>query len=185
MPEEIVFEEFAKIPRLSRQCVITEKIDGTNGQVYISEDGQIRAGSRTRWLIPGKQDNHGFAAWVEEHKAELLTLGPGRHFGEWWGCGIQRGYGLTEKRFSLFNVRRWVDKEAPPACCHVVPVLYRGHFTTRAIEGILTALQTDGSQAAPGFLDPEGIIIYHVAGGYLFKKTIKNDEAPKSTLQPA
>jgi hypothetical protein len=63
----------------------------------------------------------------EEHRDDLLTLGPGRHFGEWWGAGIQRRYGLTEKRFSLFNVTRW--GEARPACCHVVPTLYRGPFS--------------------------------------------------------
>ncbi len=61
-------------------------------------------GSRTRW-ITAQDDNHGFARWVEGNKQELLKLGAGRHFGEWWGSGIQRGYGLQkgEKRFSLFN----------------------------------------------------------------------------------
>jgi hypothetical protein len=79
--------------------------------------------SRSRWITPD-DDNFGFAAWVEANRDELLTLGPGRHFGEWWGSGIQRGYGLPkgEKRFSLFNVSRW--GESRPACCHVVPVLY-------------------------------------------------------------
>ena len=51
----------------------------------------------------------GFARWVETNRERLITLlGPGLHFGEWWGSGIQRGYGLTkgDKRFSLFNVER-------------------------------------------------------------------------------
>lgn len=34
---EYDFQEFQKISRLSRNCVITEKIDGTNGQVVIVE----------------------------------------------------------------------------------------------------------------------------------------------------
>src|SRR5438105_3732245 len=103
---EPAFEEFPKIARLSRDCIVTEKIDGTNAQIFITEDGTIHFGSRSRWITP-ENDNYGFARWATEHKEDLLKLGPGRHFGEWWGCGIQRGYGLKEKRFSLFNVMRW------------------------------------------------------------------------------
>ena len=123
------FVEFPKIARLSREVIVTEKIDGTNAQVMIvkidrcedvafsrdpyfidTPDGKfgIAAGSRNRWITP-KDDNFGFAVWVVEHAAEIVKLGPGRHFGEWWGSGIQRGYGLPkgEKRWSLFNVQRW------------------------------------------------------------------------------
>src|SRR5512133_2019075 len=103
------FQSFGKISRLSRDMVITEKIDGTNGCIYIGEDGEFLVGSRTRWITP-ECDNHGFARWAYDHKDELvLGLGPGRHYGEWWGSGIQRGYDLPkgEKRFSLFNVHRW------------------------------------------------------------------------------
>jgi hypothetical protein len=117
------FVPFPKMARLSREIIITEKLDGTNAQVFIGEDGLIRAGSRTRWITP-EDDNYGFARWVHNHADELRGLGPGRHFGEWWGQGIQRNYSLTEKRFSLFNVSRWGEER--PACCHVVPVLYRG-----------------------------------------------------------
>lgn len=104
------FKEFPKIPRLSRDMVITEKLDGTNACIYIGEDGEFLTGSRTRWITPGKQtDNYGFSQWAHSHKDELLKLGPGLHFGEWWGSGIQRKYGLSEKRFSLFAVHRWED----------------------------------------------------------------------------
>ena len=41
------------------------------------------------------------------HRLSMTFLVPGRHFGEWWGSGIQRGYGLDEKTFSLFNAYRW------------------------------------------------------------------------------
>ena len=34
------FMEFPKIASLSRECIITEKIDGTNGQIFIDEDGK-------------------------------------------------------------------------------------------------------------------------------------------------
>ena len=77
------FEEFPKMARLSREVIVTEKIDGTNAQIFITEDGQIRAGSRTRWITPA-DDNFGFAAWVEEHRDELLTL------------AVRRRYGATE-----------------------------------------------------------------------------------------
>lgn len=170
------FREFPKIPRLSREIIITEKIDGTNAQIFIMEDGQVIAGSRSRYITP-QDDNFGFAAWVEAHREELLQLGPGRHFGEWWGSGIQRNYGLKEKRFSLFNVHRW--GESRPACCHVVPVLFRGIFRVCYVEAALNDLRENGSMAAPGFMKPEGVVIFHVAGNLMFKKTIEKDEEPK------
>ena len=176
-----VFEAFPKIARLSRECVITEKIDGTNAQIYITENGAIHAGSRTRWIQATKgQDNYGFAQWAEDNRDDLAKLGPGHHFGEWWGSGIRRNYGLKEKRFSLFNVSIWADPCLRPACCSVVPTLYRGLFDTAAILQTLADLASTGSAAVPGFMDPEGIVIFHAASGQLFKKTIKGDEQPKS-----
>lgn len=171
------FEPFPKIPRLSREIIITEKIDGTNAQIWISEDGeQMRVGSRTRWITP-EDDNFGFARWVETHRDELLNLGPGRHFGEWWGSGIQRNYSLTEKRFSLFNVSRW--GETRPDCCGVVPVLYQGEFTQSAWQIALSKLAREGSVAAPGFMKPEGIVVFHIAANAGFKKTLEKDGEPK------
>lgn len=94
------------------------------------------------------------------------------------GAGIQCGYGLKEKRFSLFNVHRW--EESRPSCCHVVPTLYKGDFDTAKIQEVLDNLALNGSIAAPGFMNPEGIIIFHTQGNLMFKKTIKNDEKGKS-----
>jgi hypothetical protein len=168
------FESFAKIARLSRGCAITEKIDGTNACIAIAEDGGFFVGSRSRWITP-EDDNFGFARWAYEHKDELMNLGPGRHFGEWWGAGIQRKYGLDHKRFSLFNTSRWTETP-PPACCHVVPVLYSGIFTSTAADDALEQLRTQGSVASPGFMKPEGIIIYQSAGRVYFKKTLDKDE---------
>lgn len=204
----IEFVEFPKIARLNREIVVTEKIDGTNAQIFITdepdpENRQVIAGSRTRWLTPAvgypaPEDNFGFRAWVDEHREELLKLGPGRHFGEWWGMGIQRKYGLSERRFSLFNTIRWCahDKEPQPiptpdprivkmqerlpACCHLVPVLYRGPFGEREIVRSLESLRENGSAAAPGFMKPEGIVVYHVAGNVGFKVTLEKDDEPKS-----
>lgn len=192
----IEFVEFPKIARLNREIVVSEKIDGTNAQVCITEDGEVLAGSRTRWITP-QDDNFGFAKWVDEHREELLKLGPGRHYGEWWGMGIQRKYGLSERRFSLFNTIRWCahDKEPQPiptpdprivqmqeripACCHLVPVLYRGPLSQAEIELSLDRLRNDGSAAVPGFMKPEGIVVYHVAGNVGFKVTLEKDDEPK------
>lgn len=213
------FQEFPKLGRLSRECIITEKIDGTNAQVFIRvlADDEVMptetpivavvgklllyAGSRTRWITP-QEDNHGFALWVREHAESLAKLGPGRHFGEWWGSGINRGYGLTkgEKRWSLFNVSRWcLPEETPqqipsadprvvklqerlPAVPGIglVPLLLRGPFSTEACDYALSELKFHGSQAARGFMKPEGIVCFHVAANVGFKKTIEKDDVPKS-----
>lgn len=173
------FKPFPKIARLSRDVLITEKIDGTNASVWVGEDGAVMAGSRSNWITP-KADNFGFAAWVAENSSELLKLGPGLHFGEWWGAGIQRRYGLSERRFSLFNTTRWGNAADRPACCHVVPVLYSGLFDTAAVEEAIARLRREGSVAAPGFMRPEGVVVFHVAGNVGFKKTLERDEEPKT-----
>ncbi len=174
---DVAFEAFPKIPRLNREVVVTEKIDGTNACVRVGEDGVVRAGSRTRWIAPG-DDNFGFARWVADHESELRALGPGTHFGEWWGAGIQRRYGLNEKRFSLFNVTRWGDAATRPACVGVVPLLGRGELH-RVTTDSLALLRDSGSVAAPGFMKPEGIVVYHHASGSMFKVTLEGDDAPK------
>lgn len=75
---------FPKIPRYLRDVVVTEKLDGTNGLVYVSDDGVVTAGSRNRWITPESKtsDNFGFAAWVAANADELAKLGPGFHYGE-------------------------------------------------------------------------------------------------------
>ncbi len=182
------FTAFPKLSRLSREVVITEKIDGTNAAVIVEldQDGFPRvvgAQSRTRLITP-EDDNFGFARWVHENAEELAKLGPGTHFGEWWGKGIQRNYARPDRIFSLFNVSRWADPAVRPACCSVVPTLYAGPLEKYGVlVGVKQALGTlaaNGSVAAPGFMDPEGIVVFHTASNSMFKKTLKNDESPKS-----
>lgn len=203
------FQAFPKLPRLNRNMVITEKLDGTNACVVIEdipvgeaipsnlaefplENGVLRvigAQSRKRLITP-EQDNYGFARWVQEHAPELVLLGPGHHYGEWWGNGIQRGYGLDEKRFSLFNTSRWSQvghtnpdaKAEAPECCHVVPVLAAHAFSQERIKTELDLLREHGSYAAPGFMNPEGIVVYLAAARQMFKVTLENDEMPKSAV---
>lgn len=196
----VEFNEFPKMARLSRDMIITEKVDGTNSSIFIQQEVletkeaqpdvvalvefqgtsyTIRAGSRNRWITPGKtSDNMGFARWVVDNAKELVKLGEGHHFGEWWGSGIQRGYDLKEKRFSLFNVSRW--NEDRPSCCHVIPTLYEGKFDTAVADLMIELLRNEGSKASPGFMKPEGIVVWHVAANIGFKKTLEKDDIPKS-----
>jgi hypothetical protein len=175
MTMEIQFEPFEKLARLRRQCTITEKIDGTNAQVYFPEPdgGPMLIGSRNRWITPD-DDNYGFARWAVENEASLRLLGPGRHFGEWWGAGIQRRYGQTMKRWSLFNAGRWAAADLPPGI-DVVPTLYSGMFSDEAVNESLRRLERDGSVAAPGFMKPEGVVVYLAAARASFKVTLGGD----------
>jgi len=239
------FHEWPKIGRLNRDVVITEKIDGTNAAIGIVVRDEIDASgslyrvyaqSRSR-VISVHDDNYGFAAWVERNKDQLiLALGPGLHFGEWWGVGIARGYGMSERRFSLFNTAKWGAGEGATAlvlarsegvAIYAVPVLYSGPWTANlgyknaetsewfdfgveaAKEGepdvgdtrlrqerheqwlatlglgnprprfapnfIMEWLARVGSQAAPGFASPEGVVVYHRAGNICMKATIEGD----------
>jgi len=135
------FKKFPKIPRLRRDIIVTEKIDGTNAQINIipvehivQEFGDLHevyesegfnfiwsestfgrcgvlVGSRNRWITP-EVDNYGFARWVSENIKRIIeTLGLGRHHGEWWGQGIQRRYNMDKKVFSLFNTKRFNGKD--------------------------------------------------------------------------
>lgn len=194
--KETDFVDFPKLARLSREAIITEKIDGTNACIFIyplvleenkkdpniitTMDGfTVRAGSREKWINLSEQDNLGFGNWVKFHAEELVRgLGEGRHTGEWWGRGIGRGYNMKEKVFSLFNVDRWKDDR--PACCRVVPELGRGIFNTEVVDAVLDTLKLTGSLASPGFMNPEGVIVWHVLGDVGFKKTLDKHDQHKS-----
>lgn len=175
------FLEFPKIARWSRDVIVTEKIDGANACIAIGEDGEFQVGSRSRWLTPQTGDMHGLLQWALFNRDELVKLGPGRHFGEWWGSGIQRGYGLLkgEKRFSLFNVSRWSEAETRPRCCSVVPTIWSGSLDALSVADVMESLLELGSRAAPGFRKPEGIVIFHAQGNVGFKKTFERDDAGK------
>jgi len=195
------FLEFPKMARWSRDIIITEKIDGTNGQIAIELHDEsawagnppmatvdvndvtydIWAGSKNRWVYPGgSRDNMGFAQYVSQNADQLaVILGVGRHYGEWWGPGIQRGYGQKDKQFSLLNVTRWADLPVNGGLVNKVPVLYKGQNLRGIVEYTLEELEKTGSLASPGFMRPEGIVWWHTAGNVGFKKTFENDEKGK------
>lgn len=166
------------------------------GDGYPLVQHNVYAQSRNRFITP-QADNFGFAAWVRENAEGLISiLGPGRHFGEYWGNGIQRGYGLPrgERRFSLFNVTRhnplgsMADLEAHFATpfagreplfpdlpeMSTVPVISAvdGDRSLRSmshmVDQALARLCLAGSFAAE-FARPEGIILFHSRSNQVFK----------------
>ena len=197
----IEFIGWPKTSRLFREIVVTEKIDGTNSAIHIQsatyEDYigssknkfievnddiyEVAAQSRKRLIYPG-DDNFGFAGWVHDNAAELVQLlGPGIHYGEWWGKGIQRNYGLDERRFSLFNTDKWCNLHTTVGghLINTVPHLYEGTFDQAEIESALVDLQQDGSYAAPGFMKPEGICVFHSQSRKVYKVTLDGGDFHK------
>lgn len=205
----IEFKPWPKTPRLYRDVTITEKIDGTNGAVIVKEfpygthvDGEpsnarlvfgpvkmdletpaveylVAAQSRRRVITP-HNDNHGFAGWVWANAEYLAqTLGEGHHYGEWWGVGIQRGYGMSKRVFSLFNLRKWGDIGFTNDQLRTVPVLYRGKFCDYLVDEALHTLRENGSLAAPGYTNPEGVCVFHEDSNQVFKVTLENDHQAK------
>jgi len=170
---ETEYPAYRPIPRLMRDVRVTEKIDGTNGLIYIHEKGYLEGvGSRNRWLTDA-QDNYGFRRWVLRNETDLLKLGPGHHYGEWYGSGIQRGYGLHEKRFMLFR-----KPEVKPDCCEVATVLYEGPlYNCPTWDSITQRLSLRGSFHVSGWPAPEGIVIEwpFAKGRPQFKITLEGD----------
>lgn len=206
----IEFVPWPKTPRLFREIVITEKIDGANSAVIIQESGldgecsayvlahverdgveyEIAAQSRNRLILPGKTtDNYGFAGFVQQNAEELFDLlGPGRHFGEWWGKGIQKRYvnqtaGI--KGFALFNTEKYATLKAwlpnpdgGEVLVEPIHVLYRGPFSEQAIRDALNHLKDNGSWVSP--LSPaEGIVVFHTQSRQVYKVTLDNYDKGK------
>lgn len=180
----IEFQGWPKIARLDNETmVVTEKLDGTNACIQfqpplplVTTDGYpyvFACQSRTRLITPG-DDNYGFATWVYANVDSLFRdLGYGTHFGEWFGAGIQRKYGLAEKHFALFNTHLWNDKrgtfETPNL--DVVPLLYTGPVDAALVKGFAADLSRFGSRMVPGWDKPEGVVAYLTASRVSWKVT--------------
>lgn len=211
---ELEFTEWPKTYRVNRDVVVTEKIDGTNAAVRVvygpavdllsnANDGDrfyehvvvdldgvkylVGAQSRKKIITPEK-DNFGFANFVFDNARNfVLALGEGVHFGEWYGTGIQRGYGLSEKRFMLFNTTRWGKPETREYLyglfngrVNVATVLYEGPFNTDRINTIVDVLRERGSaHEAHSFQPAEGVVVYHTQAHWNLKVTTESDEQPK------
>lgn len=177
--------EFQPWPRTTRykDVIITEKIDGTNACIIIDlASDEFGVQSRKQIITPEK-DNFGFASWAYKNQVELTNLlGHGRHYGEWWGVGIQRNYGLSHRRFSVFNTGRWKkEQEAPSVVIDGVPVapvpeLKIAQLFSFDLDDVMSDLQASGSIAAPGFMKPEGICIFDPETRVVKKKTFDGDK---------
>ena len=187
MDNELTFEPFPKLARLNRECVITEKIDGTNAQLVFSATGALLVGSRKRQIHPEGtrekgSDNFGFAGWAYENRALLFDfLGEGRHYGEWAGGRIQRGYGLEQKRFFLFATHRFPSESIPPelkgAGLDAVPLLYEGPFCSETVDTEMENLRRHSR--VNDYHNPEGVVVYHTALKRSFKVTFEHDHTGK------
>lgn len=196
----IEFQPWPKTSRLFREVVVTEKIDGTNACVVFEKraigdpigpeadlDYIFAAQSRNRIITPDA-DNAGFATWVHKNHEDLFSiLGYGRHYGEWWGQGIQRRYNMPHKVFSVFNVDKWDDLVSEYAIGDAymtsVPVLGRFDFDTQSIINCATNLIRSGSTASRQFGEkfdnPEGICVFHSQSRIVQKFTFDNNDRGK------
>lgn len=204
------FQKWPSIPRLSKErMTITEKIDGTNSAIRVRPSGifpdnsarlttvidpagylyDVWVQSRSRFLKATKnEDNFGFAGWVLDNATALVDiLGPGDHYGEWWGSGIQRGYGLTkgEKRFSLFHATKWMETiKVQPGSTAVhelctVPLLYTGDFEQGAITRLKQTLRLKGSNAVEHAFNAEGMVVQLREAQAVYKVLLENDDLHK------
>ena len=169
----VEFKSWGKIVRGNKeQVVVTEKMDGTNACIII-EDGEVVAAQSRNQIITPDKDNYGFAGWVDRNKDVLRELGDGYHFGEWVGLGIQGNpHCFPEKRFYLFNTRRWFGNPELPVICDVVPVLYEGDKDALDIKEVMDSLWDE----AEGEYVPEGVIVYHKMIDTMYKYTFKMTE---------
>jgi hypothetical protein len=202
------FKKWDSIPRLSKEEMdISEKIDGSSCAVRIrpywenaensdetficdvgieGEKFTVWAQSRNRFLKPTKElDNFGFAKWVLDHATELVQiLGAGDHYGEWFGSGIQRRYGLSEKRFALFNARRWLEILHPSEDrfgigLYIVPLLYSGPFNGAMINRHVELLRLTGSKAVLHEWPAEGLVVNLRQSKVSYKVLLENDNYHK------
>lgn len=181
------FKRWPSIQRLSSETMyLTEKCDGSNAIIHVTDDGIVLAGSRERWLsnpdgtpCDKKVDNFLFSAWVYERRESLLRFGPGTHYGEFHGAGIQRNYGLKNRRFASFEFwRPDIDGINPDVC--KVPLLYEGEAVPNQIDFTVDELRKSGSVLYPGFMKPEGIVVtFKNMNTCKFKRLCENDKIHK------
>jgi len=181
------FKAYPKTPRLEQETyIISEKIDGTNGILHITKCpdtglSTIIPGSRSKWLLnDGSRswDNHGFGQWVADNKEELSKLPEGIHYGEWYGKGINRNYGLSDRRFMLFNFHRYANLDVLPSVVELETVLEEGISPTRLAEAVRKHkmdLLTAGSLHVPGFIRTEGLIIRSRLSAKVYKEVWSKD----------
>lgn len=133
------------------QVVITEKIHGANASFYWHED-RLFVRSRNLWKAKPAEGEPGDAWWEAATacgiEAKYLQFPEHRHlafYGEVYGRVQDLTYGLTDRRFILFDVwdtvsRKWLSPAERAAIGDLfglqhVPVLYSGPWQTVESEG--------------------------------------------------
>lgn len=177
--EFIKFKEIENIRKFN--VTVTQKLHGTNASIFIFRNEEtneldLRTGKRTSFCTP-ELDNAGFANFVYANKAEIIDkLGEGSHYGEWVGPGVNSSEGLVgEKRFVLFDVLKFQDKQLPNRV-DVVPLLYSGRYSDEKIIEIMDNLKTNGSKYVKGFMRPEGVVIHILGTNIRFKNVFSAEE---------
>ena len=211
---ELVMSNYASFPSIERleniYCVISEKVDGTNGLIEINEvfpvgepkEIQIRFGSRNRY-ITFNNDNADFANFFRHYEArfkdvaadiilkELEVSGetltecqeqyPLRIYGEWFGSGIQRGYGLKDKffmPFSTFYAEKLIEYQVPNI---VKPnIMYTGKFNKLTADMCMNTLAIHGSGIIKDYKRPEGIVIHFPKYNFRLKQTFEGSKWEQS-----
>lgn len=176
------FQKFNSIENIRKfNVTITQKLHGTNASIFIFRNEvtgelDLRTGKRTSFCTP-EIDNAGFANFVYSNKAEIIEkLGEGNHYGEWVGPGVNSSEGLTgEKRFVLFDVLKWQDKQLPHRV-DVIPLLYSGRYSDEKLLEIMEDLKVNGSKYVKGFMRPEGVVIHILGTNIRFKNVFAAEE---------
>jgi len=156
------------------KCYVFPKIDGTNSQVWLGDDGQVHCGARNRELSLDK-DNAGFMFWASEHNTlrhALETLNfyfPNcRVVGEWLVPHNLKTYADTAwRRFYIFDIIKADGSHVPYesystilAECdyldYIVPLRVISNPTT---ENLYKCLEGNNYLIKDGEGDGEGIVI--------------------------
>lgn len=171
--------EFKKFPKIYRseqgKVTITEKIDGTNAGIILSDGVVVGCQSRNR-ILSLDNDHMGFCKWVEEWKGNLVDLYDWTRppteeyqyvYGEWAGPGIRKNrHGLAVKTFFVFNP----DLSSSTPNVYNTPVLYSGTSDGGMVQKTLQTLYDSGSTITPP-KKAEGVVCYWHNTGWLTKET--------------
>lgn len=114
------FKKYPKIHRLGKEetegiligtCVVQEKIDGANAQVWIDKRGAITCGSRNRELTEGFNGLVDYVKDSEELYALLKDHPNYRLYGEWLVRHTIAYNELAYRKFYLFDITEVKDGE--------------------------------------------------------------------------
>ena len=99
---ELLHNVYQELKTLGKTAPVTYrakiKLHGTNAGVRVTPEGIVAAQKRSQ-IITSKNDNAGFAAWVEQNAEYFSQLKGDRTltiFGEWCGTNVQKGVAISQ-----------------------------------------------------------------------------------------